>query len=160
MDITIDEFKIDCPCCGSKNCFEEKYTVAENSVKSYLCMGCGYSTTTLFANDSDPVKEFEDNCPELFKDIKFVDKQTNLVWYPTVLNFPDKGIVFPDGTNAFDWQWRAVPIIPIADDEKESYPVPGKEGEYYKTKADMEASKLYPQTSFNEACKHVKIIVE
>lgn len=160
INVNVEEKKINCPCCESINCFEETYTVEQNTVSSYLCMGCGYTTTTLQQKDSDFVKQFEETCPQLFKDIAYHDEKTNLMWYPTVLNFPDKGLVFPDGANAFDWQWRAVPVKPVSEAEKTMFPIPGEEGKFYETKADMESSRLYPQGQFQNACKHLGIIVD
>lgn len=160
MEIVVDNDKIECPKCASSNCFEETHTVEANSVKSYICMGCGYTTTTLNKPDSDFIKEFEETAPELFKDIKFFDKERGIVWYPTVLNFPELGLVFPDGTDSFNWQWRAVPVVPVGEDEKQKYPIPGEEGKFYEHKADMESSRLYSQESFIDACKYLKIVVE
>lgn len=158
LALDIEEKKINCPHCNSSNCFEESYKVYQNTVSSYLCMGCGYTTTTLQSKGSDFVKQFEESCPDLFKDISYHDKATNLIWYPTVLNYPDKGLVFPDGTNSFDWQWRAVPVKPVAENEKDKFPIPGEPGKFYETKADMESSRVYPQNQFQDACRHLGII--
>lgn len=159
MEVVVEETKIDCPHCKSKNCFQEDHKVEQNKVSSFLCMGCGYTTTSLNILDSEFVKNFEETCPELFKDIKFIDTTNNLVWYPTVINFPELGIIFPDGANPFDWKWRAVPVVAVTDKEKEKYPIPNKPGEFYETRADMENSRLYSQEEFQEACKYLKIIV-
>jgi len=121
-------------------------------------MGCGYTTTSLYKIGSDIVKDFEEGCPELFKSIKYNDSTSGLVWYPIVLNFPDKGLIFPDGTNSFDWKWRAVPVKEVSEEEKNKYPIPDKPGEFYETKADMESSRLYPQSEFQEACRYLNII--
>lgn len=160
MELQVENNKIDCPKCASSNCFEEVHTVATNSVKSYICMGCGFTSTSLNTEDSEYIKNFEETCPELFKDIKFIDPERKIVWYPTVLNFPELGLIFPDGANAFNWVWRAVPVKPVGEDEKEKYPIPGEPGKFYETKADMESSKTFDQKSFTDACKYLKIIVE
>lgn len=154
----IVEKKINCPYCGSANCFQEDHTVQEQLVESFLCLACGYTATSLNQEGSDFVAKFEEGCPELFKDIKFVDPETNLVWYPTVLNFPEHGLVFPDGTDAFDWKWRAVPIISIPEEDRQNYPIPGEEGKYYENKADMPSSKMFEKNEFQEACKYLNII--
>lgn len=160
LNVNVEEKKIDCPHCKSINCFEEQYTVEQNTVSSYLCMSCGYTTTSLQKKNSDFVKEFEETCPDLFKDIAYHDKETDLIWYPTVLNFPDKGLIFPDGSNAFDWSWRAVPVKAVPESEKDKYPIPNEPGKYYNTKADIESSKLYLQNEFINACKYLGIIEE
>lgn len=158
MNLQVEDKKITCPHCSSKNCFQEEYVVEPNRVGSYMCMGCGYTTTTLYEHGSSLIEEYESQCPDLFRDIKFHDKETNLIWYPIVLNFPNMGLIFPDGSSAFDWQWRAVPVKPVAEDEKTKFPIPEQPGSYYETKADMESSRLYPQSSFQDACKYLNII--
>lgn len=158
MDVSIQDKKITCPHCGSQNCFQEEYSVSENTLSSYLCMGCGYTTTTMNTVDSEFVMEFEQSCPDLFKDIRFHDKDTNLIWYPTVLNFAEYGLIFPDGTNADDWKWRAVPVVPISEEEKDKYPIPNEPGKFYETKADMNSSKVFEQLEFSDACSFLNII--
>lgn len=158
MELLVDNAKVICPRCGSKNCFQEDYKVESNSVSSFMCMGCGYTTTSLYKIGSEIVQQFEESLPELFKAIKYNDSTSDLVWYPIVLNFPDKGLIFPDGTNSFDWQWRAVPVKEVAEEDKNKYPIPDKPGEFYETKADMESSRLYPQSGFQDACKYLSII--
>jgi DNA-directed RNA polymerase subunit RPC12/RpoP len=160
INLETETTKISCPKCNSANCFQETHKVAANTVDSYLCMKCGFTSTSLNTPDSPYLKDFEETCPELFKDIKFVDNDRKIVWYPTVLNFPELGLIFPDGTDAFNWSWRAVPVKPVEESEKEKYPIPGQDGKYYETKADMESSKLFDQNDFNGACKYLKIIVE
>lgn len=150
--------KVQCPHCNSNNCFKEDYEHDTENVSAYLCMQCGYTTTTLHKKDTPFIEEYESAFPTLFKDLKFVDND-DVVWYPMVLNFPSLGLVFPDGTSALDWSWRAVPVVPVDEDEKTKYPMPGEEGKYYEFKANMEGSRLYPQGQFNEACKYLGIIV-
>ncbi len=150
--------KVDCLHCESVNCFREDYDYGDQKVSAYLCLACGYTTTTLNIDGSEYIKDYDESCPELFKDLKFVDKD-NIAWYPMVLNFPNLGLVFPDGTSALNWSWRAVPIKAVDEDEKEKYPIPDEEGKYYETKADMDGSRLYPQGQFYEACKYLGIIV-
>jgi|DEB0MinimDraft_3_1074331.scaffolds.fasta_scaffold09554_5 DNA-directed RNA polymerase subunit RPC12/RpoP len=146
--------KITCPHCGGTNCFVEEH----DGVTSYLCMDCGYTTTSLNVEGSLQMQDWESTLPELIKAIKWVDPETNLVWLPSTLNMPGIGLVFPDGTTVDDWQWRAVPVVSVGADEKKKYPIPGKEGEYYTTKADFSKSKLFAQNEFQLACKHIGII--
>lgn len=155
-----DDKKIKCPNCNSNNCFQEDYEQDQNTtVSAYMCMNCGYTTSTHNVEGSAFVEEIEKIFPTLFVDLRFVDSKTNLVWYPITLNFPTKGIIFPDGSSAYDWQWRAAPIAKIPVEEQINYPIPGKQGEYYETKIDMENSRLYPSLQFYHACRYLDIIV-
>ena len=40
--------KINCSVCGELDCYKE----SENDIDSYLCMNCGYTTTSLNKEDS------------------------------------------------------------------------------------------------------------
>lgn len=146
--------KIQCPVCFEIECFKE----TENSIDSYLCMSCGYTTTSANINESIHVRKLELGTPELIKHAKFVDPETNLVWYPSVLNFPTKGLIFPDGVNETSWDWRVAKVINIPEDEQTKFPIPGKDGEFYKTKIDMQNSKLFPRDEFQSACIELGIL--
>ena len=159
-ELISQDVKITCPHCESVNCFQEDYNQEELTLSAYLCLNCGFTTSTINEEGSAIMAKYEENMPSLFSDLKFVDPKTKLVWYPMVLNFPTLGMVFPDGSNALSWQWRAVPITAVKKEEEEKFPIPGKKGEFYKTKADMEASRLYPQGQFHQACKFLGIIVD
>ena len=151
--------KIGCPHCGHNQCFEETQTLPDGQeVASYMCLDCGYTSNTLNVEDSDFIKGYEETTAELIKDLRWVDPNTNLVWYPIVLNFPSFGIVFPDGTNVFDWSWRAALAVEIPHQDSKKYPIPGQEGEYYTKRVDMESSRLFNSDDFYSACKFLGFI--
>lgn len=153
----MESSKIICPHCGSHNCFHEE---VDENITSYLCMGCGYTSNDLFKTDSEQLTEYETTMPELYKDIKFVDKERGLTWYPTVLNVPTIGLVFVDGVSKEDWTWKAAPAVDVNEEEKEKYPIPGKPGEYYTRRVSMELAKPFAQTEFTAACKYIGLIKE
>jgi hypothetical protein len=153
----MESSKIICPHCGSKNCFHEE---VDETTTSYLCMGCGYTTNDLFKTDSEALVGYETSMPELYKDVRFVDSERGLTWYPTVLNVPSMGLVFVDGTTKEDWAWKAAPAVDVGDHEREKYPVPGKPGEFYTRRMSMELAKAFAQTEFTEACKYIGLIKE
>lgn len=155
-----NDSKINCPHCGSKNCFTESIAAESETITSYMCMGCGYTSTTLNTKGSNVLKQYEETTPQLMIDLKWVDPQTNLVWYPMVLNFPNTGIVFPDGTNKKDWKWRAAPAVDVPKEDEKKYPIPTQPGQYYTKKVSMEESVLFEQGEFNQACKYIGLIKE
>jgi len=159
MEQTTPE-KIECPHCGSNNCFiESNYAeITPEKISSYMCMGCGYSSTTLNTADSAMIAEYESVTPQIMVDLKWIDPATNLVWYPTVLNFPNLGIVFPDGVDASNWSWRSAPAVDIPVEEQKKYPIPGKEGEFYTRRVDMTSSKLFAKEEFSKACEFIGLI--
>lgn len=163
--LSTDPTKVKCPHCGSSNCFEESSPVKSgdyvnyisDTVESYMCVSCGYTTTTLNVEGSDMVKQYEESTADLIKSLRFVDT-TNLVWYPIVLNFPSTGIIFPDGTSKSNWGWRAAPAVDIPVKEQKKYPLPGKKKEYYTRRIDMDAGKLFAGKDFYNACKFIGFI--
>lgn len=151
--------KITCPHCGSNECFTQMEGMPDGSVvESYLCMECGYTSTTLNKIDSNIIKQYEETTAELIKALRWVDPKTNLVWYPIVLNFPSYGIIFPDGVSETDWKWKAAPAVDIPQEEREKYPIPGQSGQYYERRIDMKQGKDFAPTNFFDACQFLGFI--
>jgi DNA-directed RNA polymerase subunit RPC12/RpoP len=152
--------KVKCKHCGSEHhCFEEQTNLPSgDEALSYLCISCGYTTTTLNKVDSEMIAEYESVTAQLIKDIRWIDDE-GLVWYPIVLNFPSTGIIFPDGHSASDWHWVAAKAIDIPENEQQRFPVVGREGEFYKRRIDMENKEQYPKDNFYEACKSIGFIL-
>lgn len=145
---------IKCPVCGQEDCYKE----SENNIDSYLCMACGYTSTSLNLNESIDLRKWEQSTPELIKKSKWIDPDTNLVWYPSVLNFPNIGMIFPDGTNETNWKWRLCRAIDIPVEDQNKYPIPGKEGQFYTKRIDMKGSILYEKENFKTACEDLGIL--
>ena len=150
--------KIKCPHCGSTECFKDTQAISEREfVDSYMCVSCGYTTTSMNVEGSQTIKEYEELTAELVKELRWVD-ENNLVWYPIVLNFPSFGIIFPDGTSAADWKWTAAPAVDIPAEEQKNYPVPGQPDQYYARRIDLKAGKSFANNDFYEACKFIGFI--
>jgi Zn ribbon nucleic-acid-binding protein len=155
----MEPIKVKCPHCGANECFEETQTMPDNTtVKSYMCVSCGYTSTTLNEVGSQVIKHYEENTAEIIKDLKWVDPNTNLIWYPIVLNFPSFGIIFPDGTGVHDWTWKAAPAIDIPEEDQKKYPIPGETDKFYTRKVNMEAGKSFAKDDFYNACKFLGFI--
>ena len=151
--------KITCPHCGSHECFNQMEGLPDTSVvESYMCMECGYTSTTLNKEGSEVVARYEESTAELIKALRWVDPATNLVWYPIVLNFPSFGIIFPDGTDENNWMWKAAPAVDITDEEKGKYPIPGQPGQYYERRIDMKQGQDFAPADFYTACKFLGFI--
>jgi hypothetical protein len=71
--------------------------------------------------DSDFVTLNKETMPELVKDLEFI-AEDNLVWYPSVINVPEKGILFPNGSSKDAWGWSVAPLIQIEEEEKSRFP--------------------------------------
>ena len=143
-----------CKRCGSDACYETTLDPEDN--KAWMCYGCGFSSNSHYVNGSEVLKQADEKMPELYKDLTFVDGD-NLVWYPTTVNMPEKGMVFLDGTTKDTYRWAGVLATEVKEDEKTKFPIPGVEGEYYTKKMDMTTIKYFDKKDFMEALDYVGI---
>ena len=135
---------------GSNACYEQVITVKEHKepIKTWLCFGSGYTTSTLMTEGSKTVKDLLETSPELYKDLLFTDKDKR-VWAPATITIPEKGMVFADGTSKDDWKWSAVNAIEIPKEELEKYP----KGQTHRM--DMKNGKEYARKDFMDALEHI-----
>tara|TARA_B100000424_G_scaffold238648_1_gene204853 strand:- start:4377 stop:4886 length:510 start_codon:yes stop_codon:yes gene_type:complete len=142
------EEQIESPIDGSENCF--KVFTEPSSEESYLCMTTGYSSNSNLRVGSKELELELERSPELVRAIQFYDEKRDLVWIPTIINIPEKGMVFPEG-NLENWGWSYASIVGIPEDEQKNYPIPGKDGEFYTGRLDMQNSKKYKKNEFHKA---------
>jgi hypothetical protein len=95
------ESLITCLKCGGDACSE----ISNGVVTIWICMGCGFTSNNTITDAN--VTEMEATLPELYKDLKFKDKEGKY-WYPNSVILDDKSMVFAEGTNVQDWMWTAV----------------------------------------------------
>ena len=144
---------IDCPICYDTDaCFED----IQEKFKSYMCYNCGFISSSYYKKDT--VKEAE-GMVKLVDELKTFDEERQIWWYPSVLNMGPKGIIFPEG-NLSNWVWRYAKVVEVPKEEQEQYPIPGKDGEFYTEKLDVENAQSYGQYEFLQACKDMGITVE
>ena len=144
---------ITCNRCGSNACYVKD--VSED-VKTYQCYGCGFTTNTLMKRDSEFLKTQMEKLPKLYKELMGEDEE-GLVWMPSTVNIAEKGMIFANGKNGDKWKWSAVLAVSVKDEEKEKYPIPGKDGEYYKWRMDMDTIKSYPEVDYMDALEYIGI---
>ena len=142
-----------CPCCGSDACYERHFKDDVSELKTWLCMTCGFTTNTQMIDGSELVQLNENHTAELIKDLKQVHE--GLAWFPTVVNVQEMGMVFPEGKSTDEWHWKVVKAIPVTKEEKEKFPIPGTEGEYYKFKMDMKNPLVFDKKNFMDAAEAV-----
>ena len=144
---------IDCPICYDTDaCFED----IQEKFKSYMCFNCGFMSSSYYKKDT--VKEAE-GMVKLVDELKTFDEERQIWWYPSVLNMGPKGIIFPE-VNLSNWVWRYAKVVEVPKEEQEQYPIPGKDGEFYTEKLDVENAKSYGQYEFLQACKDMGITVD
>ena len=134
-----------CPKCGCDGC----YITPINETKSnYFCWGCGFQTSALMIEGEFDFAQYEETMPELYKDIKYVDKQKR-VWYPISINLPDRGTVFISGKSTEEVQWSAIKVVPLTEEEK-------KQPKYKNLKYKSDAKSLkHFGNDFLEACDYM-----
>jgi len=142
-----------CDRCEGDACYIQE--VNEN-IKNYMCYGCGFQTNSLMKKDSQFFKEQIEILPDLYKELMGEDEEGK-IWMPTAINLPTKGMVFANGTRADNWKWSAVKAIPVKEEEKEKYPIPGKKGEFYEWRMDMSTITHYDEKDFVDALDFIGI---
>lgn len=131
----------DCKRCGSNACYEQHIN---EQLTTWLCMGCGFTTSTVMIEGSQPVKQALDSSPELYKDLLHKDEDGH-IWMPATVTLPAKGMVFIDGSTKENWRWAAVKAVEIVKEEKHKYP----EGQTHKM--DMKGAQYFNQREFMDA---------
>lgn len=124
----INEKLIDCPRCKGNACSE----VTNGKLTVWTCFGCGFTSNSTLKEIN--IEEVEKTLPELYKDLRFIDKE-GYYWYPTSVMLDDKSMVFAEGKTVDDWKWSAVKT---------------KDG-----KPDMTTKKEFGERDFMEALDYI-----
>jgi hypothetical protein len=136
-----------CKRCGGNACYEQHIN---EKMTTWLCMGCGFTSSTMMLKDSNLVRDLMETSPELYKDLLFED-DTNRVWAPSTLTLPGKGMTFIDGTSETDWKWKAVRAIEITEEDRKDKQYPADQT----YRMDMANAKTYEQRDFMTALEYI-----
>jgi len=147
---------INCSRCGSDACYVEE---VNQDIKTYFCYGCGFQTNSLLKIGENFYEEQVGILPELYKDLMIEDEEGK-IWMPTTINLPQQGMIFANGPSSNEWVWAAVKAVPVTEEEKEKYPIPGKEGQYYEYRMDMTTIKNFTERDFIEALSYIGLLPE
>jgi len=134
-----------CPKCGCDGCY---VTPINEVLNNYFCWGCGYQTNDLMKEGEFDFVTLEETLPELYKDIKHVDKEGR-VWYPITINIEEKGTVFLNGKNKEEVQWSAIKSVALTEEEEKQPKFKNK-----KYKSDPKSLKYFGN-DFIEACDFI-----
>lgn len=135
---------------GSNACYEQSFDQDGKEVKTWMCFGSGFSTSTFMNKDSDLVKNTLETSPELYKDLMHIDKNDK-AWFPATITLPEKGMVFADGTSKDDWKWAAVKAVPITEEDRKVKQFPADQ----KFKMDMDNKSLHKTGDFMDALEQI-----
>ena len=137
---------IDCPVCyNTDNCFEE----VQETFSSYLCFACGFMSDSRYEIGSINVIENLKKSPKLVVESQFEDKHRNIVWFPSVINMGNLGMIFPEGTKD-RYVWKYAKVIDIPEEERVNY-------NNYSQRLDVENAETFEQQNFIGACKAMGI---
>jgi len=140
-----------CNRCGSDACYVQE--VNEN-VKLHFCYGCGFQANTAMTRDSEFLQQQMEVLPELYKELMGED-ENGTIWMPSVVNIPNKGMVFTDGANGQNWRWAAVRATLMSEEEKAKFKEKGKEYDY---KMDMTTLTHFSERDFIEALSYIGVL--
>ena len=146
------ETKTTCPVCKDlhNNCFVEQTEIDGNEFLSYICFECGMTSNSYFALDSEHLEEATENNTQLMNDLKIIDEERGIVWFPSVINMGEKGIIYPDGTE-HDWYWNYAKVIDVPEEEREHF-------EGHDKRLDIENPQTFGQFEFMGACMAMGIV--
>ena len=145
------EIKITCPnCFNDEKCFEDKLEIEEFS--SYMCFNCGFTSNSLYKNDSDSLKKVKESSTELMNEISMYDYDRKIHWFPSILNMGKLGIIYPEGTRN-NWIWKYAIVRELTEEEKKDPKYKGHE-----QTLDIENAKEYGQYEFLQACQDMGIV--
>jgi|LakMenE18May11ns_1017448.scaffolds.fasta_scaffold9770066_2 hypothetical protein len=131
---------VKCPHCEAEMCYEYH----NPHFIQWMCFNCGYGSTSHMVKDSDFVKSSKEVLPELIKDLEFTD-ENDFIWYPSTINVPEKGILFPNGNNKDNWMWAVAPLTLIKKEEKSRFP------KKQTHKVDLNNMQYFPREEFARA---------
>jgi hypothetical protein len=133
---------------GSNACYEQSFEQEGKEIKTWLCFGSGYTTSTLMTEGSKTLADLLQTAPELHKDLLH-KAEDGRIWLPATITIPEKGMVFVDGTNKEDWKWSAVKALEIEKSEKEKYP------DDQTHRMDMQNAKSFERKDFMDALEYI-----
>ena len=148
---------INCPKSGGDLCYKMQVTP---EVYNYMSLSCGFWTNSFMIEGHDFYMQQMETLPELYKDLAWVDPETELVWLPNIINIQDKGMIFANGSDISNWGWAAVKAIEIPEEDREKHPIPGTPGEFMKYRMDMKNMKMFEERDYIEALSHIEILPE
>ena len=142
-----------CDRCNSDACYVQE---VNDKIKNYHCYGCGFQTNSLMMKNERYFKEQLELLPNLYKELMGEDYEGK-IWMPSMVNLPKQGMVFANGKNGDDWKWAAVKAVPVKEEEKSKYPIPGKENEFYEFRMDMETLTEYEEHNYMDALEYIGV---
>ena len=147
------EKKITCPVCFSDDrCFEDVQEQADKTFSSFMCFKCGYTSNSAYKWESPELKQAQMGATQLMNDVSFYDEEREIMWFPTVLNMGDLGVIYPEGSKN-NWVYKYAQVRKLTELEKKDSKYEG-----HHSILDVEEARTYGQYEFLNACQDMGII--
>ena len=127
------------------HCFEE----VQETYSSYLCFSCGFMSDSRYSVGSLELIDNLKKSPKLVQDTAFEDEKRNIIWFPSVVNMGDLGMIFPEGTPE-EYVWRYAKVIEIPEEERDQY-------NNYDRRLDVDNAETFKRNEFIKACEAMGI---
>jgi hypothetical protein len=98
--------------------------------------------------ESEAQETYESGLTELMKQARVIDG-IGLCWYPAFMQLPG-AMMYPDG-DVNNFHYQVAEVVDIIGEDREKYPVPGKEGEYFTARLDVENATQFEMKQFETA---------
>ena len=121
----------------------------QTNTESRICMETGYTTKDIWKIGSKAAKTYEKMITQLMIDTKYKDKTLNQIWYLSTMP-TSTAVLYPVGTSKDDYYWEIARIVPIVGPERQKYPVPDKENEYYTSRLDTDNAFKFDKNEFSD----------
>lgn len=126
-------------------------TDEHTGLESYICMESGFTTHEKLTVESEFIEKYEECITQLMRDVKYIDNERGLVWYPAFIQIPNVGMLYTIGTSKADMEWQVARVVDITGEERLQYPIPGKENEYFTSRLDVENALTFESSQFENA---------
>jgi len=140
---------INCPKSGGDLCYKIE---VNPEVTNFYSLSCGFWTNSLMKADTDFYKEQMAVLPELYKDLAWLDTETELIWLPHTLNEPTLGMVYASGAGVDDWKWAAVKAKELSKEDQEQFKTTHK--------TDMKTIAYFPERDYMDALSYIGVLPE
>tara|TARA_R110002167_G_scaffold48277_6_gene142593 strand:+ start:1142 stop:1597 length:456 start_codon:yes stop_codon:yes gene_type:complete len=140
---------IDCPVCfDTDHCFEEM----QKEFSSFMCFRCGYNSNTTFKYESNELKTAQLGATQLMNDVCFYDEDREIMWFPSIVNMGELGMIYPEGTQT-NWTYKLAQVRKLTKKEQKNEKYKGHD-----KMLDVDNSKTFGQYEFLECCQEMGIV--
>ena len=110
-----------------------------------------------YTKDSLEIVDLENRSPKLIKELRFLDVEREIYWFPSILNMGAQGMIYPepmDDDLDITWSsyvWKYAKVVDVPE---------GKEANYngHKQYLDVENASTFKKEEFLDACVSMGIV--